>query len=279
MKHKWRWRFGALGAAGAYLFAIRPEERHAADAMKGLCYAHRGLHSKEAHAPENSLAAFRRAVDAGYGIELDVQLAKDEVPVVFHDFTLQRVCSAAGKICDFTAEELKQFHLNGTKETIPTLQEVLELVQGRVPLLVEIKCPDLGTHVCEKADEVLRSYKGAYVMESFNPFALLWYRRHRPEICRGQLSMNFQRQEGSYNPEQLIARHLLTNFLARPDFIAYDMRDKEAVSKNLCRKWFHCPSVAWTVRSAADLRKAKPFYDAFIFEGFRPVQRVNRTVG
>lgn len=110
-------------------------------------------------------------------------------------------------------------------------------------------------------------------MESFNPFALLWYRRHRPEICRGQLSMNFQRQEGTYDPQQLIARHLLTNFLAKPDFIAYDIRDKEALSKNICRKWFHCPSVAWTVRSADELRKIKPYYDAFIFESFRPQVR------
>ena len=271
MKHKWR--FGVLGAAAAYLFAIRPEKRHTANAMKGLYYAHRGLHSREAQAPENSLAAFRRAVHAGYGIELDVQLTKDDVPVVFHDFTLQRVCAAAGKIRDFTLEELKQFRLDGTKEAIPTLAEVLQLVDGQVPLLVEMKCEDLGVHVCEKADGILKNYRGNYVMESFNPFALLWYRRHRPEICRGQLSMNFQRQEGTYDPQQLIARHLLMNFLAKPDFIAYDIRDKEALSKNICRKWFHCPSVAWTVRSADELRKIKPYYDAFIFESFRPQVR------
>lgn len=95
MKHKWR--FGVLGAAAAYLFAIRPEKRHTANAMKGIYYAHRGLHSMEAQAPENSLAAFRRAVHAGYGIELDVQLTKDDVPVVFHDFTLQRVCAEPGR--------------------------------------------------------------------------------------------------------------------------------------------------------------------------------------
>ena len=163
-----------LGAAAAYLFAIRPEKRHTANAMKGIYYAHRGLHSMEAHAPENSLAAFRRAVHAGYGIELDVQLTKDDVPVVFHDFTLQRVCAAAGKIRDFTLEELKQFRLDGTKEAIPTLAEVLQLVDGQVPLLVEMKCEDLGVHVCEKADGILKNYRGNYVMESFNPFALLW---------------------------------------------------------------------------------------------------------
>ena len=105
-----------------------------------------------------------------------------------------------GKIRDFTLEELKQFRLDGTKEAIPTLAEVLQLVDGQVPLLVEMKCEDLGVHVCEKADGLLKNYRGNYVMESFNPFALLWYRRHRPEICRGQLSMNFQRQEGTYDP-------------------------------------------------------------------------------
>ena len=258
-----------------YIFALMPRLSKRSEMLPFLHtqFAHRGFHCAEKQIPENSIPAFRAALAHGYGIELDVQLTKDDVPVVFHDFTLQRVCAAAGKIRDFTLEELKQFRLDGTKEAIPTLAEVLQLVDGQVPLLVEMKCEDLGVHVCEKADGILKNYRGNYVMESFNPFALLWYRRHRPEICRGQLSMNFQRQEGTYDPQQLIARHLLTNFLAKPDFIAYDIRDKEALSKNICRKWFHCPSVAWTVRSADELRKIKPYYDAFIFEGFRPQVR------
>lgn len=269
-----------LGAAGAYIVAIMPRMRRRAEQMNGVFYAHRGLHSQERGIPENSMAAFRRAVEAGYGIELDVQLSKDERPVIFHDVTLKRVCSVDGRVSDYTYEELRQFPLAGTKERIPLLSEVLDLVDGRVPLLVELKCPDFRALVCRRADEVLSDYRGEYTVESFNPFALYWYRRHRPDICRGQLAMNFQRQEGHYGLDRFAARHLLTNFIARPDFIAYDIRDKEAVSKNLCRRLFHCPSAAWTVRSPEQLKRVQPYYDSFIFEGFRPAAvRADRNRG
>lgn len=270
MKYHAKWMVGAASALSAYFLAIKPGTRHRADRMNGIFYAHRGLHSREAGIPENSMAAFLQAVEAGYGIELDVQLTKDQKAVVFHDFTLQRVCGTEGKVSDFTYSELQKFTLHETQERIPLLSDVLTLVNGKIPLLIEIKCPDWKTHVCEKVDEVLTEYRGEYTIESFNPFALLWYRRHRPKICRGQLAMNFQRQEGNYGPECFVARHLLTNFLTKPDFIAYDIRDKEAVSKNLCRKLFGCPSAAWTVRSKEQLKKIRPYYDSFIFEGFYP---------
>ncbi len=260
----------ALGAAGTYLYAIMPEMRHRAEPMKGVFYAHRGLHDRAAGVPENSMAAFERAVKAGYGIEMDIQITGDEVPVVFHDFTLKRVCHASGKVTDYTYEELQEFRLDGTEERIPALSEVLELVNGQVPLLVEMKCPDLKLRICEKADELLCRYQGPYTIESFNSAVLYWYRKHRPEIARGQLAMNFQRREANYTPERFAVRHLLLNFLAKPDFIAYDIRDKEAISKNLCRKLFGCPSVAWTVRSPKQLKTIAPYYDSFIFEGFLP---------
>ena len=263
----------ALGSVGAYLLAIMPDGKQRARWMNGVFYAHRGLHDREAGVPENTLAAFRRAVEAGYGIELDVQLTRDGQPVVFHDFTLKRMCSADGEVKDYTYEELRHFPVDGTKERIPLLSEVLELVDGKVPLLVEMKCRDFSVRICQKADELLCGYQGEYSMESFHPWALLWYKKHRPDICRGQLAMTFQRQEGSYRVEKFVARHLLTNFLTKPDFIAYDIRDKEAVSKNICRKLFRCPSAAWTVKSPEQLKKARPYYDSFIFEGFRPTVR------
>ena len=264
-----------LVLAALLLFLEMPALRRHPDRahIQGRYIAHRGLHDQTPDTPENSLAAFRAAVERGYAIENDIHLTADGQVVVFHDDTLDRMCGVPGRPEEKTLAQRKELSLAGTAEKIPTLQECLDAVDGQVPLLVEMKCEDLGVHVCEKADELLKNYRGNYVMESFNPFALLWYRRHRPEICRGQLSMNFQRQEGTYDPQQLIARHLLTNFLSKPDFIAYDIRDKEALSKNICRKWFHCPSVAWTVRSAGELRKVKPYYDAFIFEGFRPQAR------
>lgn len=267
MKHEAGW---LLAAASAYLLAIMPGIRRRADRMNGVYYAHRGLHDEAAGIPENTMSAFARAVENGYGIELDIQLTKDEQVVVFHDFDLKRVCSTDGRVCDYTYEELAQLPVCGTDERIPLFADVLRLVDGRVPLLVEFKCRDFSNRVCVCADRLLSHYDGAYSIESFHPWALWWYRRHRPEICRGQLAMNFQRQEGNYGLERFAVRHLLLNFLGRPDFIAYDIRDRKAVSKNLCRRLFGCPSAAWTVRSKEQLEQVKAYYDSFIFEGFSP---------
>ena len=156
MKHEGEWLLGALGAAGAYLLAIMPERKHRAERMKGIFYAHRGLHDLEAGVPENSMAAFAAAVEKGYGIELDVQLTRDQIPVVFHDFTLKRVCSAEGRVKDYTFEELQQFSIEGTNQRIPEFADVLQLVNGAVPLLIELKCPDLGCEICRLTDQELQ---------------------------------------------------------------------------------------------------------------------------
>lgn len=261
-----------LASGGAYLFAIKPRMRHRGDKIKGVFYAHRGLHNKKAGVPENTMEAFRKAVDAGYGIELDVQLTRDNEVVVFHDFNLKRACGASGKVCDFTYEELQSFPIMGTEACIPRFRDVLKLVEGKVPLLVEFKVEpgDFNPAICEKADELLKNYSGEYVIESFHPCALLWYRIHRPQICRGQLSMNFQKREGSFTVVHYMARHLMMNFVGRPDFIAYDIRDRGSVSRNICRKFFGAPSAAWTVKSQRQLSDIKPYFDAYIFEGFFP---------
>ena len=254
----------------SYLAAIRPRMKGRAEQIRGQYYAHRGLHNKKAGVPENTMTAFCRAVEAGYGIELDVQLTKDQEVVVFHDFDLKRICHVKGDVSDYTYEELQQFPICGTKERIPRFEDVLKMVDGRVPLLVEIKYKEFGSRICPKADRYLQDYKGPYVMESFHPLALLWYRLHRPEIARGQLSMNFQRRETNYLPPHLLVRHLLLNFVGRPDFIAYDIRDRGTVSRNICRSFFGCPCAAWTVKSRTQLKEAKKGFDAFIFEGFMP---------
>lgn len=260
-------------AAGIYLLAVKPRLGSRADRMKGVYYAHRGLHNKKAGVPENTLAAFGKAVNAGYGIELDVRLTKDDEAVVFHDPRLRRMCSVEGNVEDFTYEELQQFSILGTEERIPRFRDVLELVDGRVPLLVEIKSEDFQTKVCEKADELLCRYHGEYVIESFHPWVLLWYRRHRPEVCRGQLSMNFHRQEGDFHPAKFLIQHLMLNFIGRPDFIAYDIRARKGVSKGICRKLFGTPCAAWTIRSPKQLSTARPYFDTFIFEGFFPANK------
>ena len=157
-----------------YLFLIKPASTRDLDLAKyGTKFAHRGLW--DAQSPENSLAAFKKAVDAGYGIEFDIHKTRDGHVVVFHDDTLVRMCGVEGKIEDKTLAELRELRLKGTDQQIPTLQEMLALVDGRVPLLVELKGAALDTSLCPVANEILSQYKGDYMIESFNPLLVRWY--------------------------------------------------------------------------------------------------------
>lgn len=269
MKYKKRIPF-TVAAAGAYLYAISPRLTERPERMPKVYYAHRGLHDNRSDAPENTMAAFQKAVDGGYGIELDVQLTKDGKVVVVHDFNLKRLCMVDGDVDSFTYEELQQFPVYGSKQCIPLFSDVLKLVDGKVPLIVELKYKNRQSKICEKAQDILNHYEGVYCVESFHPEVLRWYRNNYPAICRGQLSMNYQRDDGDKKPEYYVMRHLLTNFLTRPDFIAYDCRAMRAISKNICRSLFGCPSVAWTVKCQAQLDACRPYYDYFIFEGFVP---------
>ena len=287
-----------------YLWMVMPRmwNRPAKDSFSGVLYAHRGLFDPKANIPENSLAAFRRAVDAGYGIELDVQLTADGVPVVFHDGTLARMvrgkcgeekgsvaerpkegASSAdllqtpevpGRVLDYTLKELKQFHLQDSEEKIPTFAEVLDLVNGKVPLIVELKAETLDFSLCEKADALLREYgkKGIYCIESFQPLFVCWFRFRHPEVFRGQLSTSFQDPASQIGARifHFFVKHLLCNFLTRPDFIAYNYRCRNNLSRRLCRAWFHATSVAWTIRSEKDLEDNRAYFDLFIFDSFLP---------
>lgn len=259
----------AAGAAGAYLFAVSPRLFGRPERMPKVYYAHRGLHDNGSDAPENTLAAFAKAAEAGYGMELDVQLTRDGQAVVAHDFDLDRICGVAGAIDSFTYEELQQFPVYGSSQRIPLFSDVLSLVAGRVPLIVELKYKE-GSRICEKAQALLDAYDGRYCVESFHPAVLLWYKKNRPSVCRGQLSMNYQKNGGAWDPARLAATHLLENFMTRPDFIAYDWHSMRALSKNICRKLYGCPSVAWTVESQAELEECRRYFDYFIFEGFIP---------
>jgi glycerophosphoryl diester phosphodiesterase len=210
------------------------------------------------------MESFRRAVESGYGMEFDVQLTKDRIPVVFHDKTLERVCGRSGNIYDYTYEELKEICLFESKETIPLFTDVLNLVNGQVPLIIEIKIHEKYEEVCRYVDQVLRDYNGAYCIESFHPLAVWWYKKNHPQVIRGQLSCFFKGKEK-------IVTYLLTNFITKPDFIAYDHNYYNNLSRRICRKWYKSLSVAWTIKSQEELDRAKDEFDLFIFEGFRPI--------
>lgn len=235
--------------------------------MRNVFYAHRGLFDNQSDAPENSLEAFKKAIDAGYGMEMDVQLTKDDKLVVFHDAALKRMCGVEGKVWEYTLEELQRFKLANSQETIPTFESVLKLVDGRVPLIIEYKMDRPLTKVCVLADELLQKYKGAYCIESFHPFALMWYKKHRPEVLRGQLSGNMAKQ--TKNPKLKIiytlVTYLLTNVLTRPDFIAYDHRYVNNISRRVCRG-LGALSVTYTIKSVERYEEVKSEFDLFIFD-------------
>lgn len=263
-----------------YFFMVKPNGRHLVEAdefKKCRLVAHRGLHDNTSEAVENSLLAFRLAVEAGYGIEMDVQLSKDGIPVVFHDSLLARVARdennqpVQGKVCDYTYEELLQLHLLDSKEKIPTFKEFLDLVNGQVPLIIELKLDDGDKElaVCPVVKEMLETYHGLYCIESFNPLAVAWYKKHKPNVMRGQLSTMYTKN-GKHKPIYYMMEYLLLNFMTKPDFIAYDVRYTNNISRKICYKLFHNTAVSWTIRSLEELEKVKDEYDIFIFEGCKP---------
>lgn len=237
--------------------------------FKGWYYAHRGFHDNKTDAPENSAKAMKLAVENGYGIELDVQLTKDEKVVVFHDSTLKRVCGVDAKVNSMTYEELQKLYLFDSNEKIPLLSDVLQIIDGKVPFIMEVKMVDTRTRVCELADKELENYKGVYCMESFHPFAVQWYRKNRPEIVRGQLAANFKKEGQREGIQEWLVHMLLVNVFGRPDFVAYSHKSANNISRGLTRM-FGATAVAWTIRSQEEMDRNRKKFDLFIFEGFHP---------
>ena len=232
--------------------------------------AHRGLHANPA-VPENSMAAFRRAIEAGYGIELDVQLTADDELVVFHDETLKRVCGDRRTLHELSYPELQELRLFGTEERIPLFREVLDQIGGRVPLIVEIKSEGRYPVTTKLTYETLRGYPGLYCVESFHPLVLRRYAGLSPETLRGQLSTNYNREDAQ-RPfwQRFLLTNLMLDFLSKPDFIAYDRKYAGQFSFQLCRRLYRPVSAAWTVRSREHLEEGRANYTVFIFEGFDP---------
>ena len=257
-----------LGCLGATAFAIAPAmggNKEKAKAFIGRNYAHRGLHTEDKQIPENSLPAFAAACDAGYGMELDVQLSKDGEVVVFHDDTLNRVCGVDARVDDLTLAELKELSLCGTKETIPLFTEVLSMVDGREPLIVELKTGPKNDELCEKTLAILREYKGEYVIESFDPRIVRWFRVNAPDIIRGQLAMKPERYDQSYPVWQKFALgNCMMNFMARPNFIAYEIGEYPLLVQ--LEFLMGAVKVGWT--SHENTHEAD--HDMVIFEFYKP---------
>ncbi len=253
-----------------YLLSLRGRTGHPGlTALRGWRYAHRGLHSSDR--PENSLAAFRAARDAGYGSELDVHLMADGTLAVIHDASLLRTAGADVKIEDLTLADLECYPLEGTQERIPTLPQVLALYGGKAPLIVELK-PERGNHaaLADAAVQALADYSGACCIESFDPNCIHYLKKHCPHILRGQLSTNFFPARAMPWPVRLMMTGLLTSFLTRPDFIAFEFPHRKNPSLWLSRRLWGIQGVSWTLHSPEELAAAEKEGYLPIFENFLP---------
>lgn len=333
-----------VAIAGMALWAIAPRgfgDKHHLTSLPDVLYAHRGLHDagsgltkrytphsgdyvglarrmaikagfgnariKRSIAPENSLAAFAAACEAGYGIELDVRRTLDGQVVVVHDRTLLRVAGDPRAIEDLTYDELTRIPLfptakpgdakaeplsanrglpqrsvasdavlKGYYQHVPLLADVLKLVKGRVPLIVEYKTSrdfswsPRDEELIRNSHALLNGYEGTYAVESFHPAVVNWYKEHRPEVHRGQIAYwPIPKKGNGVDLKRYVAGSLTLNWMSRPDFIAYDWRGGSMPQVRLARALGAMP-VSWTVRSHEELARAALNFDRHIFESFVP---------
>ena len=248
-----------------WLLSLRGRTGHPGlSKLQGWNYAHRGLHDQTR--PENSMAAFRAALEAGYGIELDVHLLKDGNLAVMHDSALLRTTGQPGNIEELTTDQLSHYTLENSTETIPAFHQVLALIRGKAPIIIELKpdghnCAALCGAVCKMLD----NYAGVYCLESFDPRCIIWLRRHRPDLIRGQLAENFlASKSGSPFLIRFVLTTNITNFLSRPDFIAYKFADRKRAGVFLCRRLHKIQGVAWTLHTQQE-------HDEAVKEGWLPI--------
>lgn len=258
--------------AVVYVLSVRGRRNHSGLAeLRKWKYAHRGLHNTER--PENSMSAFKAALDSGYGIELDLHLLSDGNLGVMHDSSLKRTAGADVRMEELTTADLSKYHLGGTEETIPEFRQVLELFDGKAPLIVELK-PDSKNHfaLAEAACKMLEDYKGPYCIESFDPRCIWWLKKHRPDIIRGQLAEDYFKTKNTPLPwilKFVLGNHL-ENFLTNPDFVAYRFSDRKKLSNFLVRKLWRVQGVSWTLQNQEEFDTAVSEGWIPIFEGFEP---------
>ncbi|MBN9063691.1 MAG: glycerophosphodiester phosphodiesterase [Rhizobiales bacterium 65-9] len=247
----------------------------AAAALASRAIAHRGLHDRSAGVIENTLGAAKAAIAKGFAIECDVQWTADGEAVVFHDFTLDRLTAGAGRTADFTAAALAGVAMKDTDDRIPTLRALLDLIAGRVPLIVEIKSAFRGDlRLASRTVEILRDYAGPVGIKSFDPAMTIEARRlsagRIPCGVVAMLEYNYADYEGISQAE----KHALANLLhfreSRPDFISWKVDDLPCAAPFLCRAALGLPLMSWTVRTPEQRDRAAAHADQMVFEGFVP---------
>ncbi len=225
--------------------------------------AHRGLHNELA--PENTLLAFQNAIDNGHPIELDVQALKDGTLLVFHDESTKRLCGINTDIRSMTYKHAKQL-LVYDKFPIPTLHEALEFIDGKVPILIEVKNEKFSNDILHlETLEVLKSYTGEYAVQSFNPLTVRYFLKHLPNIPVGQIS-------GSLNDTKLNSlkkfylKNVLDSYIYRPSFLSYEWSEIYTLSNIFLNKLFKVPILAWTITNDEQKKEVEVFASNYIFE-------------
>ena len=228
--------------------------------------AHRGLFGE--NAPENSLAAFKLAIKNKLAIELDVSFLADGTPVIFHDEKLARMTGQDGFISNCTLSDIADYRLQGTKEKIPTLAEVLELVDGKVPLMIEIKNYGKVGPFEKAVWKELARYRGEYAIISFNPYTLEWFKENAPKVKRGQLSSFFRDDKITGVKRYALKRMLLNKKISEPNFVIYNSQDMP--NKYLKKYYGVMPVLAFTIKNEGEERRLKGFCDNIIFDSYTP---------
>lgn len=231
--------------------------------LKDHLIAHRGMHNIEKGIPENSIKAFKEAIKNNYLIELDVHLLKDNTIIVFHDDNLKRMTGIDKKVKDTTYQEIKKLKLNNTNNTIPTLKQVLDIINGKVPVIIELKCDIKSGPLEKELVKILKDYKGKYAVKSFNPKTIYWFKKNYPNIIRGQLSSDFKNKKMNKIKKYLL-KNMLLNKITNPDFISYDI--KAIPNKTLNKYKNEKLILSWTIKNKKDLEKAKKYCDNYICE-------------
>lgn len=232
-------------------------------------YAHRGLHDSAARVIENTPSAFRAAIDAGYGIECDVQISADGEAMVHHDFILGRLTRGNSRLDERSAADLKAIEFFATSDRMLTLGELIDLVAGRVPMLVELKSRFNGDErIARRTAEVLNGYSGPVATMSFDPTLIAAIRRFSPKLPRGLIAQRRVTDDPGRAMSRLgYARAVLR---ACPQFLAYRVQDLTTLPPRAARSLLGRPVLTWTVRTPEQRNAAIQHADQMIFEGFRP---------
>lgn len=264
-----------VGTVAAWAVAIKPRTKGKPDMsiFSAYDYANGGLHDYCKNFPENCLDAYEAALKHGYGIVIPVRITKDGVPVAFADHELWRMCDIDGVVEEMTLEEIKQYTLLDTKYQIPTLKEALELIDGQVPVLVQLLVQDENySELSENTAMVLDEYDGVFAVESLDYRCVRWFMRNRPAVIRGQMlekRVDFGDSIISFL-RQFAKNWLLTNNMSRPDFISSHVVDRRSISLRFCRLLYHVPVMHWTVCTLKEYEKSRLDDAIVVFEDIEP---------